>query len=807
MVRASPPARSASSGEMSELMFGRPDFERYANGVRRLRGFIPLPEGPTTRCPGTEMIGETRNNGVGRLMGFVFRDEDAMLLEWTNGQLRFWRNGALVQDGGAPYSIATPYNATQAKSLQSLQSSDRIYLTGGGLRPQRLSRMAIDDWSIENTPFVGGPFAPRNLDQSIEISASAATGTVTLTATGDVFLADHVGSLFRLQETDSSATPFWTGNTETEIGDQYYHGPNLYEIVGFDAKNGTTGATAPTVDVDENVSADADVIWSAISNDNSGNVPDWTAGETVRFGNRRFSDGWTIEVIGFTASGRKTGVNPPVHIQGRVLTEKGGPVYEFVTDGIGIVEITAVAGPRSATAEVRKRLPDGLTERPTYRWSEAAWSDLRGWPRAIGAFQQRHCYGGTPMDPRTMWFSVIGGTVDMTDNGLEDDGFSYILASPRARAGEIRSILAAGETLHIFTSGDEFFGSATDADRAFAAETARFSSDTAHGAADVPPILIDGAPVFLHKNSRQLFAQMINPNSGKFIGENLTQIARHILGRGADRLVYQEDPVPVVWARGTDGALIGLTYLPGQKVVGFHRHDLAGGFVEDIEVLPSDDGLSEDLYLIVRRQINGQTRRFIERMKHPFIELDGLEPDLQDAWFQYCAVRYQGTATTEISGLDHLEGETVTAWTERGAFARLTVTGGAVTLPHPVTSAITGLDATDLQNIETLDIVMGTPDGGDEGRKRTHRVTGMRVHRTVGGRFSVIQTTSCERRETASQPIFNERAFALPSLRDGVVEIGGHKGWSHQTALKFTPDPGAPFTLVSRTPTLMVTDS
>ncbi len=809
MTRISPAARSASSGELSSLMYGRPDFVRYQNGARACRGFIPLPEGPVTRIPGTELIGELAGGGTGRLMAFVFRDEDAMLLEWTGGKLRFWRNDALVTKLGGVYELATIYTQPDVKRLQSLQSADRIYLVEGARHPQRLSRKAVNDWSIENTPFINGPFKSQNIDQNVELGVSAAVGAVTVTSSADLFVAGHTGALFRLREIDSSDTPQWTGETKIAINEQVYNGGRLYRVIGFDAENQRTASTAPTINAAGAVSASGSVVWASVAQNNAGGVPAWSDREFVRIGDRRFTGGWTIEVIAFDADDKTTGVNPPFHTLGRALSEKGGVVWQMMTDGSGIVEITAITNPRTALGIVRSRLPDGLTRRPTYRWNEGAWSGKEGWPRAIGAFQQRHIYGGTPMEPRTLWFTVIGGTVDMSAGGLDDDGFSYILESNRQRNGEIKTITGSGGTVHIGTSGDEFFGSSTDADRAFGEQTSKFQSDSSHGCADTVPAVIDGTPLFIHKNRRRMMALSVDPNSGRFQGENLTQIARHILGPGVDRIVYQEEPVPIVWARGLDGALVGLTYIAAQQVVGWHRHDpavLAGGFVEDIEVLPTSDGLSEALYMIVRRTINGVTKRFIEKMKPPFVDLDGTALQLKDAWFQFCAKRYNGAPTQTIGNLSHLEGQTVTCWTEIGAFPDLIVQDGLVTLPRAVVSAITGLDGTAAQRFDGLDMVAGTPDGGDDGRLRTHRVTGVRYHQTSDGEFAIVGTKDGEEAETYPQPIFNVHAFQDPKLRNGVFEIAGQKGWDHQTFMRFRPKPGAPLTVVARTPTLMMTD-
>lgn len=817
MVRVSPSTVSAASGELSELMFSRRDFARFQNGMRRARGFVVMPEGPLTRAPGTRFMGFTKDDAPARLMAFAFNDEDAVLLEWTDSLLRFWRNGALVEISLTPYELPTPYPAARLSALQPLQSADRIYLTDGSMAPQRLSRFGLTSWTIETTPFVGGPFAPRNLDTAIEITASAVTGTVTLTATAAIFAAHHVGTLFQLYEIDTSDTPYWTADVDAKIGDRVYYNGRCYQIVAFDQQQGSTGPVQPVVTPGGPplIADDNQVTWGWIATGNAGAYAEWSAGAMLKLGDRRYlpSPGdMTIEVTGFTSNTtggtRTTGVNPPVHLEGSWLSEKGGCVWQALHDGNGIVRINSVASPTVAFGTVEKRLPDGLTTAPTYRWAEQAWSDIRGWPRAIGGYEQRHIYAGTPTEPRTFWVSVIGGTVDMTTGANDDDGFSYILPPSPKDIGEIRWLAMASDALIIGTSADIQVGRPTDADRAFARETTRFASDDATGSADASPVIVEGSPVMIGKGGKRLYG-LLPDQAGRIKADNLTMISRHILGPGCTKIVRQEDPVPIVWGVLANGELAGVTYMPSQQSVGFHRHDL-GGVIEDIEVLPSDDGTSQHLWLVVRRTLGGVTRRCIERMEHPFVDLDGTPPDLADAWHQVCAVRWQGAATTTISGLSHLNGETVTAWTNHGAMTGLTVAAGAVTLPRAVTSAIIGLDVTDRQVLDTLDVVTGQPDGGDDGRHRTHRRTGLRVHNSAGGTMQIIGVTDGVETpaENAPEPrqIFTWNAFGTPALRNGVTEVAGLKGWDHQAYLRIRPEPGAPLTITARTPTIMITD-
>lgn len=831
MVRVSPASLSASSGELSELMHGRRDFTRFQNGARRCRGFLPLPEGPVTRLPGTRFMGFTPADADARLMAFVFRDEDAVLLEWTAGLLRFWRQGSPVMDGGVPYSIASPYSLAEARRLQSLQSSDRIYLAEGGRRPQTLSRFGLTSWTIAPTVFKGGPFADRNLDEGLRVQVSGTGGIVTITANGPIFGAHHVDTLFQLLETDTTDTPYWTSDIAAAIGDRVYYDGKCYEIVAWDGSVGRvrsdaifSGTTAPT-SFQSGAPAtwrDFEVQWVKIPYDEY--YPARQNDTRYRLGDRvnvhyagRSGDNpipswdasYECSAIYAVADGKTTGTNAPTHLEGDWLAEKGGPVWRYLHDGSGIVRITAVTNSSTAVGTVEKAIPDGLVSTPTYRWADQAWSDQRGWPRAIGAFGQRHIYGGSAREPRRLWHGVIGGTTDMSAGSNDDDGFSFTLTANRKKQGQIRAILEGSDELFVLTDADEIVGRASDADRAFSRETAKYSIVSEYGCADAAPELVDGLPVFLSKDGAKLLYEQVEQATGRLKPENLTAIARHIFGGSAISIVRQTSPLPLLWVLLSGGELACCTFEPGQQVVGFSRHDV-GGHVTDIEVLPSDDGTSQHLWLVVRRELGGVVRHCIERMEPPFVDLDGTEADVRDAWHQMSAVRWQGAASDMIAGLDHLAGETVTAWTDLGAITNLVVTeDGTVTLPRPVTTAIIGLDVTDRQVFDTLDVVIGQPDGGDDGRLRTHRVTGLRVHRSAGGTFEVRRSMDGREVEaTSPERIFPQAfdPFGPPQLYDGVVELPGHKGWSHQSWLRIRPEPGAPLTITARTPTMMITD-
>ncbi len=239
MTRTSPIQLSMSSGEVSPLLYGRTDYQRHQTGLRAGNGWLPLREGGLTRAPGTLWRGNTLGDAAGRLIGFIFAEDDAVVLEFTALKMRVWRYGALV---GAPYELTTPYDAAAVARLRYVQSADVIYLADGVLPQQKLSRLALDNWTIEDWQPDDGPFRSDNTDTASTVQASAETGTVTLTASQSIFSADMVDGLFQLRPFEYDTIPLWTGNTAVAVNDLMRASGNIYRL----AAGTNTGATPPS---------------------------------------------------------------------------------------------------------------------------------------------------------------------------------------------------------------------------------------------------------------------------------------------------------------------------------------------------------------------------------------------------------------------------------------------------------------------------------------------------------------------------------------------------------------------------------
>ena len=216
MSKASPIQTSFNAGELSPRLDGRVDLGKYAAGCKSLENFIPMIQGPALRRSGTRFVNEVKTSADRTwLVRFEFSETQAYILEFGNQYIRFYTNHGQVLSGGSTYEIATPYtaadlaNANGTLRLRYVQSGDVVYFVHSNYAPRKLSRLAATNWTLTTIDVEGGPFRDIDPDETINVHASAATGTVTLTASGNLFNAADVGTLFLIEAQDGGGIIPW----------------------------------------------------------------------------------------------------------------------------------------------------------------------------------------------------------------------------------------------------------------------------------------------------------------------------------------------------------------------------------------------------------------------------------------------------------------------------------------------------------------------------------------------------------------------------------------------------------------------
>ena len=136
----------------------------------------------------------------------------------------------------------------------------------------------------------------------------------------------------------------------------------------------------------------------------------------------------------------------------------------------------------------------------------------------------------------------------------------------------------------------------------------------------------------------------------------------------------------------------------------------------------------DQIWLAVKRTINGVVKRFVEYLKPQAFD------SLQDAFFVDSGLSYDGSPATIISGFDHLIGKEVVLLADGLKIAPQTVNAsGEITLATAAKKVHGGLAF--LPKIQTMNLEAGSATGTAQGKiKRIHEVLA-RFKDTVGGKI------------------------------------------------------------------------
>ncbi|MCM2454909.1 hypothetical protein HGO37_05860 [Rhizobium sp. CG4] len=355
------------------------------------------------------------------------------------------------------------------------------------------------------------------------------------------------------------------------------------------------------------------------------------------------------------------------------------------------------------------------------------FNEAGSYPRCVTFIEQRLAFASTKNDPQAVWLSQ---SANYENFGVSSPAKASDAVTFRIRArqvNEIRSMISVRGLL-LLTSGSEWIVTGGSAADAISPSALKLDNQGYRGAARVQPIVVGNTVLFAQRLGGVIRDFSYDYTQDSYVGKDLTILARHLF---KDREIaawdYAQAPDSIVWVVLDDGALVSLTYMKEQDVWAWTRHESGAhgdAHFEDVTVIEEN---GEDVpYFIVRRTINGQTKRYIERLHSR--SFSGVE----DAFFVDCGLTYSGAPTQTISGLSHLEGQQVVALADGNVVRNLTVTGGTVRLQNAAAKVHIGLPMT--AAIETLDLDLGQVQGLGtvQGRAKTVSEVTMRVENTRG---------------------------------------------------------------------------
>lgn len=184
-----------TAGEISPELLGRGDLRGYENGAAKLENIFIQPTGGVTRRPGLRHVDAAA--GSGRLVAFEFNTEQVYLLLFTDRKMTVYKDGASLA------GITTPWTAAQLPEIAWTQNADTLFVCHPEVEPTRITRTAEASWTATSFAFFtesAGRRQPyhRFADEAVTLQPSGTTGTVTLTASADVFQSGHVGTRVRI---------------------------------------------------------------------------------------------------------------------------------------------------------------------------------------------------------------------------------------------------------------------------------------------------------------------------------------------------------------------------------------------------------------------------------------------------------------------------------------------------------------------------------------------------------------------------------------------------------------------------------
>ena len=420
-------------------------------------------------------------------------------------------------------------------------------------------------------------------------------------------------------------------------------------------------------------------------------------------------------------------------------------------------------------------------------------------PSCVSFFEQRLVFANTNNNPQTLWFSKSGDYENFTTGTNADDAMIYTIASNQVNAIQY---LKAVRTLIVGTSGGEFTVSADGTDASITPTNIAIKRQSSFGSSGVDAIPAGNAVLFLQKAKRKIRELAYNFDSDGYVAPDLTILNDTVTISGINQMVYQQEPDSIIWCIRDDGILAGLTYQRSENVVAWHRHIFGGAFGNGNSVCESAASISGELtedefWVVIKRTINGATKRYVEC----FSNFDFDETDATDFKFLDSHLSYSGSATTTLSGLSHLEGQSVSILADGSVHANKTVSSGAITLDRSVTKACVGLSYDSI--LQTMRIEGGAAEGTSQGKtKRISKVV-LRLFETVGVKVgpSLTDLETVPFRTTSSN-----LSAPVDTLLAGDKEIEFRDDYNSDGFIFIKQDQPLPCSVLAIYPTLVTSD-
>jgi len=391
--------------------------------------------------------------------------------------------------------------------------------------------------------------------------------------------------------------------------------------------------------------------------------------------------------------------------------------------------------------------------------SEDVWSATRGWPRTAVFHEGRLWLGGTTFRPSTLWGSKVNFFFDFNKGKARDDeGIDVTLDTDQVNA--ITGVFS-NRTLQVFTSGGEFSVNASPVTPTNIAVLPQ----TNYGTKKVRPVTVDGLTLFIQRTGKSIRNFFFVDEAKSYNSGSVSVLASHLV----------VDPIEMAVSRGTsevdanyvyivnsDGTMAVYNTLASEDVQGFTE------WVTDGDII-SATVVDDLLYTYVKRTVGGVDTYFLER------EDTAITTDSS----------VSATSTDTLTGLSHLEGETIDVVADGAYKGEFVVSGGQVTIDREADVIYGGLNFTPI--LETMPLNISLQNGPNAALPKRIVRAGVELYEAngvlVNGQRIADKTMGVD-------------VFEPPSPKTGLERIF-LQGWDVESTLTITQDEPVPMQILA----------
>ena len=590
-----------SGGEISPEMFGRIADNKFQQGASLMRNFIAKPQGPAQNRPGLAFVKAVKDSTKAtRLLSFTFNTTQTMAIEFGDQYFRFHTQGQTLL-----YTDGTAWN------------SGTNYVIGDIAKYSGTNYYAKTAHSNSQPPNATNWYA-LPADMTYEVPHS--------------YLEAELFDVHYVQSADVM-TLVHPNHPPKELRRL---GATKWELLTIDFGS---PIAAPT-----GVSVSAYIPSSTSTNSDTyeDHIYVVTAVKPNLVDESNQSSSATVSNNIFVTGAKNT-------ISWNAVT--GASRYKVYKDQGGIF---GFIGETTTTSIVDNNISADFSVTPPIH--ENDFVGTGNYPGAVSYFEQRRVFAGTNNAPQNIWMTKSGTESNMSF-GLpirDDDRIEFRVAAREANT--IRHIVPLTNLL-MLTGSAEWRITSVNSD-AITPSSISVKPQSYVGSNNAQPVIVNNSLVYTAARGGHIRELGYNWQANGFVTGDLSLRAPHLFDNLEIKdMGLSKAPLPIVWMVSSNGKLLGLTYVPEQAIGAWHQHDTDGTF-ESVACVSEDN--DDVLYAVIKRTVNGNSVRYIERMG------TRLYATQRDSFFVDAGSTYNGTNTntgqnvTISGGTNYTKGESVT---------------------------------------------------------------------------------------------------------------------------------------------------